>query len=60
MAFADVTIIREHLIIWGFISDYIVWIHHGERMVIDDNNDDQEDDDETLEYLSQISNELAD
>jgi hypothetical protein len=35
---------------------------HGERMVVDDNDndDDQEDDDKTLEYLSQISNELAD
>jgi hypothetical protein len=59
MAFPDVTTIREHLIMRGFVSDYTVWIHHGERMVVDDNHDDQEDDDETLEYLSQYSTELA-
>jgi hypothetical protein len=59
MAFPDVTTIREHLIMRGFIPDYIVWIHHGERMVVDDNDNDQEDDNKTLEYLSQYSNELA-
>ncbi|XP_066357208.1 uncharacterized protein [Miscanthus floridulus] len=59
MAFPDVTTIKEHLIMRGFVSDYTVWIHHGERMVVDDNDDDQEDDDETLEFLSQYSNELA-
>jgi hypothetical protein len=65
MAFSDVTTIREHLIIRGFVSNYTVWIHHGEIMVVDDNDDNQEDDDDqedeakTLEYLSQFSNELA-
>jgi hypothetical protein len=59
MIFSDVITIREHLIMRGFVPDYIVWIHHGETMVVDDADDDQEDDTETLEYLSQYSNELA-
>jgi hypothetical protein len=35
-----------------------VWIHHGETIVVDDNDDDQEDEAETLEYMSQFTNEL--
>ena len=31
MAWTDVTIIRSHLIMRGFIEDYTVWIHHGKR-----------------------------
>jgi hypothetical protein len=59
MAFLDVTTIKEHLIMRGFVPDYTMWIYHGETMVVDDDDDDQEDDDETLEYPSQYSNELA-
>jgi hypothetical protein len=51
MAWTDVTIIIEHLIMWGFIEDYTVWIYHGEMVVA--NDDDKEGyDDETLESLS--------
>ena len=35
MAWTYVSIIREHLIVRGFIEDYIVWIHHGETIVDD-------------------------
>jgi len=34
MAWTDVTIIRSHLIMRGFIKDYTVWIHHGERLLL--------------------------
>ena len=45
--------------------DYIVWIHHGEIMVVDDDadnqgdDDDQEEDAKTLQYLSQFSCEIS-
>ena len=52
MAWTDVTIIRSHLIIRGFVEDYTVWIHHGETVVVYD------DDDLILETLSQYSAEL--
>ena len=29
----DVTAIRSHLIMRGFVKDYIVWIHHGETPI---------------------------
>ena len=58
MAWIDVSIIREHLIVQGFVEDYKVWIHHGETTVVDNDDDDEEDDTETLEYLSQYSEEL--
>ena len=58
MAWTDVSIIREHLIVRGFVEDYTVWIHHGETTVVDNDDDDEEDDAETLEYLSQYSEEL--
>jgi hypothetical protein len=32
----------------GFVPDYIVWIYHGETMVVGDDDDDQEDDAQTL------------
>ena len=51
MTWTDVTIIRSHLIMWGFVEDYIVWIHHGETFIIND-EDEEEYDDETLESLS--------
>ena len=35
-----------------------MWIHHGETTVIDNDDDDEEDDAETLEYMSQYSEEL--
>jgi hypothetical protein len=59
MAFSDVSTIRSHLIIQGFIPNYTVWIHHAETMVVDDDDDDQEDDAQTLQYLSQFSSELG-
>ena len=33
IAWNDVTIIRSHLILRGFVKDYTVWIHHGETQV---------------------------
>ena len=57
MAWTDVTIIRSHLIMRGFVEDYIVWIHHGETVIVN-NEDEEEYDDETLESLSQYSAEL--
>ena len=57
MPWTDVTIIISHLIMRGFVEDYIVWIHHGETVVVND-DDDPEDDDETLETLSQYLAEL--
>ena len=39
MAWTDVTIIRSYLIMRGFVEDYIVWIHHGEKTVVDNDND---------------------
>jgi hypothetical protein len=66
IAFSDVSTIRPHLIMRGFVPDYTVWIHHGETMVADDNadvqehidDDDLEDDPETLRCLSQYSAEF--
>jgi len=56
-AFKDVTIIRSHLIMRGFVKDYTVWIHHGETVV--DDVDPEEDDAETLGYLDQYVAELG-
>ena len=36
MAWTDVTIIISHLIMRGFVEDYIVWIHHGETVIVVD------------------------
>jgi hypothetical protein len=44
MAWIDLSIIREHLIVQGFVEDYTVWIHHGETTVVDNDDDDEEDD----------------
>ena len=41
----------------GFIEDYIVWIHHGETVIVND-EDEEKYDDETIEFLSQYSAEL--
>jgi hypothetical protein len=51
MAWTDVTIIRSHLIMRGFVEDYTVWIHHGETVIVND-EDEEEYDDETIESLS--------
>ena len=56
MAWTDVTIIRSHLIMRGFIEDYTKWIHHGETVIVS-NEDEEEYDDETIESLSQYSAE---
>jgi hypothetical protein len=58
MVFLDVSTIRSHLIVRGFVLDYIVWIHHGEIMVVDDDDVDEADDAKTLQYLSRFSGEL--
>ena len=55
MACTDVSIIREHLIVRGFIEDYTVWIHHGETTIVDNDDDEEEDDAKTLEYMSESS-----
>ena len=57
MAWTDVTIIRSHLIMRGFVEDYTVWIHHGETVIVND-EDKEEYDGETIESLSQYSAEL--
>ena len=64
MAWTDVTIIRSHLIMRGFIEDYTVWIHYGKTVVVND-EDEEEYDDETLdgcgegvECVSRYSSEL--
>jgi hypothetical protein len=41
LAWKDVTIIRSHLIMRGFVKEYTVLIHHGETVV---HVDQQEDD----------------
>jgi hypothetical protein len=53
-AWKDVTIIRSHLIMRGFVKDYTVWIQHDE-IVIDV---DPQEDAETLDYLNQYVAEL--
>ena len=57
MSWTDVTIIRSHLIMRGFVENYTVWIHHGETVIVND-EDDEEYDDETLKSMSQYSAEL--
>ena len=51
MTWTNVTIIRSHLIIRGFVEDYTVWIHHGETVIVN-YEDEEEYDDETIESLS--------
>jgi hypothetical protein len=53
-----VSTIKEHLIRRGFVSDYIVWIRHGETVVVDDNDDDLADEAKTQAYLSQFTYDL--
>jgi hypothetical protein len=57
LAFKDVTTIRSHLIMRGFVSNYTVWIYHGETVV--DEVAPEEDDAETLGYLDQYVAELG-
>ena len=47
MAWIDVTLVRSHLIMRGFVE----WIYHGETVIVND-NDEEEYDDKTLESLS--------
>ena len=49
LAWKDVTIIRSHLIMWGFVKDYTVCIHHGETVL----DVDQQEDAEAVDYLAQ-------
>ena len=59
LAWDDVAVIRSHLIMRGFVKDYTVWIHHGEKHgVVDDGDDLLDDNDEALDRLSQYSAEL--
>jgi hypothetical protein len=58
IAFRDVSTIKEHLIRREFVSDYTMWIHHGETVVVDDSNDDLADEAETQAYLSQFTDDL--
>jgi hypothetical protein len=57
LAFKDVTTIRTHLIMRGFVNNYTAWIHHGETVV--DEVAPEEDDVETLGYLNQYVAELC-
>ena len=57
IAWTNVSIIREYLIMRGFVEDYTVQIHYGETVIVND-EDEEEYDDETLESLSQYSAEL--
>ena len=34
MTWTDVTIIRSYLIMRGFVENYIVWIYHGETVIV--------------------------
>lgn len=49
LAWKDVTIIRSHLIMRGFVKDYTVWNHHGEAVI--NNVDPEEDDDDYLDCM---------
>lgn len=51
LAWKDVTIIRSHLIMRGFVKDYTVWNHHGEAVI--NNVDPEEDDDDYLDCMDQ-------
>ena len=44
MTQTDVTIIRSHLIMQGFVEDYAVWIHHGEIVIVNDEDVEEYDD----------------
>jgi hypothetical protein len=57
MTFANMGMIKSHLVMRGFVLDYTVWIHHGETMVGDDDNNNQGLDAETLKLLYQYDNE---
>ena len=48
MAWTDMSIIREHLIVRRFVEDYTVRIYHGETTVVDNDDNDEDDDAETL------------
>ena len=34
LARKDVPVIISHLIVWGFVKDYTVWIYHGEMLTL--------------------------
>ena len=54
LTWKDVTIIRSHLIMWGFVKDYTVWSHHYETVV----DVDQQEDAEAIDYLAQCVAQL--
>ena len=57
MAWIDVTIIRSHLIMQGFVEDYTVWIHHGETIIVND-EDEEEYDNESQNSCPNIQQSL--
>jgi hypothetical protein len=59
IAFADVDIIKSHLIMRGFVLDYTVWIHHGETVVVDDDNNQQEEDALLYQYTNEIDEDIG-
>jgi hypothetical protein len=60
IAFADVDTIKLHLVMQGFISDYTVWIHHGETTVVDDDNSIDQDEDALLcQYTNEIDEDMG-
>jgi hypothetical protein len=60
IAFADVDTIKLHLVMRGFVSDYTVWIHHGETTVVDDDNNIDQDEDALLyQYTNEIDEDMG-
>jgi len=53
LAWKDMTIIRSHLIIRGFVKEYIAWIRHGETVVdVDQQQEDVEALDDMYQYVA--------
>ena len=49
LVWSDVTIIRSHLIVRGFVKHYTVWVHHGETPfnVVEPREENMEEEDQT-------------
>jgi hypothetical protein len=54
LAWSDVTVVRSHLIMRGFVKDYSLWIHHDETPVnvVEPREENMEEDNQT--YLDKF------